>query len=111
MIQPLIENSVKYGFVDRDSLHVAVKAYAEDERLIFICRDDGNGMGEEQLEEIRSNLAQPVNVSSHMGIYNVHRRIRLMYHEDHGVRIDSKKGEGTTLTLVLPKRERARKDA
>jgi two-component system sensor histidine kinase YesM len=110
MIQPLIENSVKYGFVNRDCLNVVIKAYAEADRLIFICRDDGNGMDENQLEEIRSNIEQPVNVSSHMGIYNVHRRIQLMYHEDCGVRIESKKGEGTTLTLVLPKQEKGRKN-
>lgn len=103
MIQPLIENSVKYGFVDRDSLSVSIKAYTEDDKLIFICKDDGIGMDEAQLEEIRSNISQPVNVSSHMGIYNVHRRIRLMYREGYGVWIDSKKNEGTKLTLVLPK--------
>lgn len=103
MIQPLIENSVKYGFVDRDSLSVSIKAYTEDDKLIFICKDDGIGMDEAQLEEIRSNISQPVNVSSHMGIYNVHRRIRLMYREGYGVWIDSKKNEGTELTLVLPK--------
>ncbi len=111
MIQPLIENSVKYGFVDMDTLHVAVRAYTKEDRLIFICRDDGSGMDEDQLEEIRSNIAQPVNVSSHMGIYNIHRRIWLMYHGDYGVSIESKKGEGTTLILALPKRERERKDA
>lgn len=103
MIQPLIENSVKYGFVDRDSLSVSIKAYTEDDKLIFICRDDGIGMDEAQLEEIRSIISQPINVSSHMGIYNVHRRIRLMYREGYGVWIDSKRNEGTKLTLVLPK--------
>jgi len=43
VLQPMIENSVKYGFGNQENLRVELKAYIHEERLIMICRDDGIG--------------------------------------------------------------------
>ena len=37
------------------------------------------------------------------GLYNVNERIRLNFGDDYGIRIDSKYGEGTCVTIRLPK--------
>jgi sensor histidine kinase YesM len=104
VIQPLIENAIKYGYADRDTLRVNIRGYEKGDKLIFVCEDNGAGMDEELLAEIRENLKHEKNTSSHLGLYNVHRRIFLLYKNigDYGVRIDSKKGQGTVVTLVLP---------
>ncbi|MCR4757851.1 MAG: sensor histidine kinase, partial [Butyrivibrio sp.] len=67
------------------------------------CEDDGAGIEEATLDEIRKNLDESTNNSQHYGIYNVHRRIKLMYKGDYGLDISSKKNEGTTVRLTIPK--------
>lgn len=102
LIQPLLENAVKYGFVGREKLHVSIKGYEEGGKLIFICQDDGAGIEEELLEEIRGQLSMEKNTSTHLGLYNIHRRIRLMYKEDYGMQVESRQNEGVTVRLLLP---------
>lgn len=104
MMLSIIENAVKYGYGDQDSLQVSIKGFKENDDLIFVCEDNGSGISAELLKQIRDNLSSSVNKTNHHGIYNIHRRIKLMYHGDYGVSIDSKLGEGTTITLKLPYR-------
>ena len=102
MMQSLIENAVKYGFDGDDCLHVSIKGYMEDGRLIFLCEDNGIGMKEEILKQINDTLRLSVNKSNHLGIYNIHRRIQLLYGKEYGVSLESKVGEGTIVKIVLP---------
>ena len=104
LIQPLLENAVKYGFNGQEKLTVSIRGYQMQEKLIFICEDDGAGIDEELLEKIRNNLKAENNTSSHYGIYNIHRRIGLMYNGDFGLDISSKKNEGTLVRITVPKR-------
>lgn len=102
LIQPLIENAIKYGFGDREKLKVEIRGFQEEENLIFICKDDGVGINEDVLKELQHTLAQPKNHSMHLGLYNIHKRIQLRYEEGYGISIQSRQGEGTTLILKLP---------
>ena len=104
LIQPLLENAVKYGFNGQEKLTVSIRGYQMQEKLIFICEDDGAGIDEELLEKIRNNFKAENNTSSHYGIYNIHRRIGLMYNGDFGLDISSKKNEGTLVRITVPKR-------
>ena len=103
LLQPLLENAVKYGFNGQEKLTVKIKGYQVQEKLVFVCEDDGAGIDEERLAEIQGNLGQDANGSQHYGLYNIHRRIRLMYKGDYGLDINSKKNEGTTVRILLPK--------
>lgn len=102
LIQPLIENSIKYGFADCDSLHVKIFGYRKDNSVVFQCEDNGIGMDETLLAELRSQLHEERNTTSHSGLYNIHRRIHLLYKEDYGMTIESKMNKGTIITLKLP---------
>jgi two-component system sensor histidine kinase YesM len=102
LIQPMIENSIKYGFEGKEQLLVEVNGYREDNRLIMICADNGAGISPEVLEEIQQSLKSSTNRSSHSGLYNVNRRLQLKYGEEFGIHIDSVYGNGTTLKIILP---------
>ena len=104
LLQPLLENAVKYGFGEKEKLTVNINGYQLQERLIFVCEDDGVGIDEDVLEELRATLQETEDTPTHFGLYNIHQRIRLMYNGDYGLDIASKKGEGTTVRLTLPKR-------
>ncbi len=102
LLQTIIENAVKYGYADKETLHVSIRGFQRGNDLIFICEDNGSGISEAMLRQIRANLQMPFNNKEHHGLYNIHHRIRLMYHGDYGVSLESRLGEGTTVTLRLP---------
>ncbi|MFT4143467.1 MAG: sensor histidine kinase [Mobilitalea sp.] len=102
LIQPMIENSIKYGFEGRDRMVVEITGYREESNLVVICTDDGIGIKPEILEEIRQLLESSVNRSSHTGLYNINRRLQLTYGDDYGIQIESIYGQGTSLKIILP---------
>lgn len=107
LLQPLMENAVKYGFAGQEKLTVKIRGYQKQEKLVFVCEDDGAGIEEDKLLEIQKNLSENADSSQHFGLYNIDRRIRLMYKGDYGLDITSKKDEGTTVRIVLPKHKEA----
>lgn len=102
IVQPLLENSIKYGFENRKSLLVKIKASFVEDNLIIVIYDDGVGMEQKQLEEIRSIITHNKNNSAHIGLFNVHRRVQLMYGEKYGIEILSQKDSGTVVKIILP---------
>lgn len=103
MLQPLLENAIKYGFGDREKLSVHIRGYQMQDELIFVCEDDGAGIDEDQLWVIRNTLKDEENRTTHYGLYNVHRRIKLLYKGNYGLDITSKKNEGTCVRMNIPK--------
>ena len=102
-LQPIVENSIKYGFgEDRDCLEIRISTRIQKGVLSVIISDDGVGIRTELLEKLKANLDQGQNQTDHIGIYNVHKRIRLVYGSRYGVGIDSKIEEGTVVTLRVP---------
>ena len=63
IIQPMIENAVKYGFGGRDCLDVAIKGEVSEGLLKITCEDNGTGMDQENLIEVRNLLEQQTNRS------------------------------------------------
>ena len=74
---------------------------------MFEVRDNGVGMDERRLTDVRQQLLDVDNSTdeekSSIGLANVHQRIRLYFRDDcYGVRIQSIQGQGTTITVQLP---------
>jgi len=101
-IQPLVENSVTHGAKFGRCCTVHIRARVESDKLYITVEDNGNGIQPQQLEQLRAILRQQHNTTEHNGIYNVHRRIGLIYGEQYGLSLESCYGEGTTAQLVMP---------
>ena len=103
IIQPIVENAVKYGFGENvEVLRIEISAYIEDEKLYIIVKDYGVGIDKDLLKDLVFNLNEKYNSSDHIGLYNVHKRIELLYGIDYGLEINSEAGKGTKVVLVLP---------
>lgn len=103
MLQPLVENSISHGMKEDERLNVRVKAELNDDFLCIRICDDGEGIGEEKLKQVREDLGSAYTENGrHIGLYNVNKRITLVYGEAYGVEIESQYGKGTTITLKLP---------
>ena len=108
ILQPIIENAIKYGFGDKDELTVKIKASFLADDLVIVIYDDGIGMQENILNELKDMLKKEVNPSNHIGLYNVHKRIQLMYGKAYGIDIKSEVNEGTVVKIILPINKRGK---
>lgn len=102
LLQPIIENSIHYGVCKEGGrCHIAIERSGGDIR--FEITDNGPGMSEERLEEVRASLhAEPdYGIADHIGLRNVHARLRLKYGDDYGLSIRSKPGEGVSVAFKI----------
>ena len=102
LLQPIIENAIKYGYQNQSSVLIEIGIYATAGKLILEVLDNGQGMDEETLRKVHGILKSRNNTSQHIGLYNVHRRLVLLYGEESGIHIDSVEGKGTRVTLTIP---------
>ncbi|WP_310552049.1 sensor histidine kinase [Paenibacillus glufosinatiresistens] len=105
IVQPLVENSVIHGLENKEgTVQVKVCILCRDEYIDIRVSDDGAGMTEARLEEIRSVIGRPEEESKNrIGLRNVHQRLVLYYGEGSGLHIDSREGEGTTIEFSIPR--------
>lgn len=101
MIEPLLENSIKNGFKQQETLCIDVKAYIENETMIVCVKDNGSGISPEKLDAIRLNLQADQNQMHHHGLYNLNRQLNLMYGLGSAIEIESKLNEGTIVTIKI----------
>jgi two-component system sensor histidine kinase YesM len=99
ILLPLVENSIFHGFISMTmSGHIYLSVKKEEERVKIILQDDGCGIQDSVLEEIRSSLYQEESSShseEHIGLYNVNERLKLCFGKDSVLHIDSTAGKGT----------------
>ena len=105
ILQPLVENSIKYGFASMEERGIiCIDAFSENDNLVIKVSDNGCGISEEKLNTLNSKQYQGDLVSNdkiHIGIYSVRRRIALNYGEQYSVQVES--SHGTNVVLILPK--------
>jgi two-component system sensor histidine kinase YesM len=88
LLQPLVENAIIHGLeplVGDGSLVINGKIL--DRRVELIVEDSGIGMTEEELQELRNKLSEPLSEEMGCGVWNVHQRLIYMHGEDSGLRL------------------------
>jgi sensor histidine kinase YesM len=102
ILQPIIENAIHHGLETRKKGgHVMIRCRTEGEEIVFTVQDDGVGLSPEKLEQIRNKLED--RHANHIGLNNVHARIKIFFGEAYGLTIDSAPNQGTTVRIRLPK--------
>lgn len=105
LIQPIIENAFVHGLESHLGMgHISVNIYMLDSASLCIdISDNGNGIEHEVLENIRQHLASGAhNINGSIGLVNVKQRLELYYGGESRLTINSKIGEGTTVSMVIP---------
>lgn len=107
LLQPLIENAILHAFEEiKGGGLIRVKAYVrrEDGDLQLSVSDNGKGMDKKTLEQMRLEIKDAEIDSRSIGISNVANRLRIYYHGDASMEIESDEGKGTTVTMKIPYR-------
>ena len=104
-IQPIIENALYHGIKNkRGGGKITVSDNLYEDKFEIIVSDNGMGMEEDRLKAVRSSLShEKPEHSAIYGMYNVNERIKLEFGEEYGLSVESKYGEGTVVTITLPK--------
>ena len=93
-VQPLIENAVKHGVGRKvGGGTVSIRTYETENDYVICIIDDGVGFAEGEYAE---------GDSTHVGIENTKKRLHMMMNAS--LKIESIKGEGTTASILIPKR-------
>ncbi|MCD7966901.1 MAG: histidine kinase [Clostridiaceae bacterium] len=106
LLQPLIENSIKYGFKKRMEIRVTICGRCEGDYLYLSVEDNGPGVPRATLETLRAMLRSEELKTEHNGLQNLARRIVLEYGDNSEMTIDSREGEYFRVDIKLKNKER-----
>jgi two-component system sensor histidine kinase YesM len=108
IIQPTVENAMVHGFVDTDKkpmIHIIGRI--QDGNILFRIIDNGMGISHEKLSVIKKLLERSFSdsikdqTSFGLGLYNINRRIRLVYGDNYGISLFSNPN-GTEVDILIP---------
>lgn len=105
IVQPFVENAIVHGFENVSTpCHLKVTGRKEGDYIRFEVRDTGMGMRQDQIdaiweEETEQYAKQRVG---RFAIKNIRERLKLKYHDDFKLEIQSDVGHGTTVILMVP---------
>ncbi|QJD85547.1 cache domain-containing sensor histidine kinase [Cohnella herbarum] len=82
IVQPFIENAVKYGFDFMDEpFHIEIQAIWDDsaKKCRILIADNGSGFPADVLESLQKETYFQRNDDQHLGIWNSYHRLQLLY--------------------------------
>lgn len=106
ILQPLVENCVLHGFEEhRNTGDIWLAARESEGAVVLTVEDNGVGMEDEKLEELRAILAddaiQMENYPS-MAVKNIHDRLRLLYGAPSGITVGRAPQGGMSVQVLYP---------
>ncbi|WP_158582950.1 sensor histidine kinase [Lysinibacillus yapensis] len=105
-LQPIIENCFVHSIGEHaKKIKITISAHLHtDSSLIIKIADTGMGMEKEMLDDLTKKIRENASTLAglHIGIMNVHQRIRYLYGAEYGITITSTRGSGTEVSLHMP---------
>ncbi|MFB6365894.1 sensor histidine kinase [Paenibacillus elgii] len=106
-LQPIVENCIRHAFQgaapDGRERRIVVRGWAEGSDVRIAVADNGSGIVPERLAQLQRDLAHPPQPSgASIGLTNVNERLKHSFGEAYGLWIDSRPGEGATVTITIP---------
>ena len=104
-LQPLVENALNHGLKNKHGdKTIEVWAEEKDGLLCIMVKDNGVGMDSDEINRrLEENDKDMVESGTSIGIYNINARMKMFYGEEYGVHTESTMGEGTCVTLRIPR--------
>ncbi|MCA0755773.1 histidine kinase [Paenibacillus sp. N4] len=107
VIQSFVENSIKHAISLDETLtifvHIEFLIEESGSRMSISIRDTGPGFSCQVLEELQAGRSVQNEKGEHIGIWNVERRLRLLYGEAVSIRYDNdKETGGAVIEMIIP---------
>ena len=105
ILQPFIENVFKHGFHSgRDALQITIRILHKEKDIFIRIEDNGSGVEEQRLKELTEELTAG-NEKNESAIFNIHKRIQIMFGTSYGVCVENNETGGCRVCLHLPDQE------
>ena len=105
-LQLIVENAVVHGIEPkREKSLLTIDISARNQTVEIVVQDDGVGFdGAEDYGEIRLPLQSKEQTTNHnrIGLNNAYNIMKIMYGDEYGIRVFSRKGEGTRVVITIP---------
>jgi len=106
-LQPIVENAIIHGIEPKpEGGKIIMKASCLENILTIKIEDNGIGIPEDKLTEIKASINNAVNsaeyTSEYIGLQNVSERLFLFYGSTASLTLQSRIGEGTVCILHIP---------
>lgn len=85
ILQPIVENAVRHGISADGKRIVDIRIREEEDAFIVDIGDKGRGFKPDVLEKLETGEA----IGNSIGLSNVHKRMKNIYGENHGLKIMS----------------------
>ena len=106
LLQPIVENYFKHGFVSQKNGRLLIKAELEGDRVRMVIEDNGGGIGEQTMKRLRETLSRPPSADPDatcgIGLTNVMARLNLYYQGRAEMTIGNIEPHGVRVTLTIP---------
>lgn len=112
ILQPIIENSIIHG-LNQSAGKIIVNAEMTENEVMIIVEDNGGGMDEQTLFQLRRKLIHSNTLDnstsknnkgfSSIGISNVYERMFMTFGQEFKMDIKSELGKGTQVIMCIPK--------
>ncbi len=107
ILQPLVENAIVHGLEPKPGAgSIRVVSRCEEKDMLIEIEDNGIGISEKWLYQDLSFVEdvpeEEKQNHTKVGLQAVHKRIRILYGDQYGIRIAQGKKEGTIVTVKLP---------
>lgn len=100
-LQPLVENAIRHAFTTRKAGEVTIKAFMENQKMVLLTEDNGNGVSPELLHTIGNEVVESTEGTG-TALWNIKKRIDEIYGQAASFQIKNIEGSGTRVTIILP---------
>ncbi|OCT12874.1 hypothetical protein A8709_21315 [Paenibacillus pectinilyticus] len=111
VIQPIVENAIVHGIELKGANGwIQLSSRIEGEHVCIDVFDNGVGIPRDRLEKLMQHMnhtetmewSASLTDNNHIGLKNIHQRLKLMYGAEYGLQIESEEGNWTRVTIHIP---------
>jgi two-component system sensor histidine kinase LytS len=104
-LQPIVENAIKHGIRNMDN-HCLVKIHSRirDTHTLVCVEDNGKGIEQDRMTLLGTEIMNS-ETGTGMGLYNVNKRLTMMFGKMSTLQIESEPNQGTKITFQIPNTE------
>lgn len=82
LLQPLVENALIHGVEQKLGIaHIRIEGTVFEQELTLTVEDNGNGMTQQEMEDLQRSWMLPLSEDAGCGLWNVHHR--LLHQSEH----------------------------
>lgn len=109
ILQPILENAIKHGIESVNRGAIWLNIFVENDELIIDIINSGKTISDEELDRIRKIISGEMKLDrsepgthTSIGIYNVNKRIELIFGEEYGLSVSRASENNTQFRMVMP---------